>query len=124
MRLLLVDDDDDVTSTIETFLVRRGHRVDTAATAEEALLRAVEDAPDAIVTDLRLPGMSGVEMVRSMREHSTLRHLVVLALSGWSSAEHRARSLEAGFDEYLEKPVAALELESAVLRAIDRRRGR
>ena len=67
--------------------------------------------PDLVLLDIGLPGMSGLEVARHIREQPSLKHAVLAALTGWGTEEDRRRSHEAGFDHHLVKPVDADSLE-------------
>ena len=67
--------------------------------------------PDLMLLDIGLPGMSGLEVARHIREQPSLKHTVLTALTGWGTEEDRRRSRQAGFDHHLVKPVDSDSLE-------------
>lgn len=121
MKLLLVEDDADVACVFSALLARIGHEVCIAADANEALRRALAERPDVVVSDIALPGMSGWELARRMRSDPLLRATILIALSGFDRDQDRDRSLEAGFDDHLIKPVDARAIQDAIERALDRK---
>ena len=109
-RVLLVDDNRDAAESLQLLLEMSGHRVKTAADGEEALALAPAWAPELLLIDIGLPGIDGYEVARRLRAHGSCRGAVLAALTGYGNAEDRQRSLEAGFDRHLVKPVRPDEL--------------
>jgi len=116
-RVLVVDDEAPILRTLATNLRARGYEVDVAATGEVALQLAARHRPDAVILDLGLPGISGVEVIDGLRGWSTVP-IIVLSARG---AEHdKVLALDAGADDYVTKPFGMDEL-LARLRAALRR---
>lgn len=107
-RVLLVDDDAHIISTNRAYLEKRGYEVVTAADGGEALSAAASTALDAIVLDVEMPGVDGVEVCRRIREVSAVP---ILFLSAYADTDDRIRGLLAGGDDYLAKPYSLQELE-------------
>jgi CheY-like chemotaxis protein len=80
--LLIIDDDPAVTLTLSRMLEHQGHAVACVETAEAALERATSSAPDAIILDMRMPGMGGLEFLRRLRADARLRALPVGVITG------------------------------------------
>ena len=118
MRILVIEDDDDVRAAIRRALLLGGYEVFEAPTGEQGLLRAQSDVPDAIVLDLGLPDIDGVEVCKTLRRAGN--RTPILMLTARAAVEDRVEGLEAGADDYLVKPYDVRELE-ARLRAIMRR---
>ena len=76
-----------------------------------ALIEVAVYRPDMVLLDIGLPGMSGLEVARHIREQPRLKHTVLTALTGWGTEEDRRRSHEAGFDHHLVKPFDSDSLE-------------
>ncbi|MFO7180851.1 MAG: response regulator transcription factor [Pseudomonadota bacterium] len=118
MRVLVVDDHDEVLTLVERALVRDGHTVLTAPSAESAL-EVLEHGPvEIVVLDLGLPGASGEELCRTLRQRGDLP--AILILTAENAVASRVRCLDAGADDYLGKPFAVAELRARV-RALARR---
>lgn len=118
MRILVVEDEEKVSDVIRRGLEQSDFEADVAASGEEALERLKAASYDAVVLDLMLPGIGGLDVVRELRR---LRMEVpVLALTARGSTEDRIEGLDAGCDDYLPKPFAFGEL-LARLRALLRR---
>ena len=105
LRVLVVDDNDDGAESLMMLLEFGGHTVEKAGSGPEALATAERFRPDVILLDIGLPGMSGYEVCRRLRQHAWGKAIVVVALTGWGQDEDRERSREAGFDEHMTKPV-------------------
>lgn len=118
MRILIIEDDEIVASTVELFLKSEGFRTHTETLGEEALEVAKHYEYDAILMDLNLPDMSGVEVLRKLRLNRVATPVIVL--SGQTDLETKIRCLGAGADDYLAKPAVNAEL-AARLRAVVRR---
>ena len=118
MRVLLVEDEARVRSFIKRGLIEAGLALDEAADGDRALEIAFEADYDAIVLDLTLPGLDGLEVLRRLRGEGCATP--VLILTARDSIDDRVRGLDAGADDYLVKPFAFAEL-LARLRALMRR---
>ena len=103
-RILIVDDNQDSARSMATLQGLRGHATRTAFTGPDAVAAAAEFSPDVVLLDIGLPGMDGYEVARQLRAMPALAGAFLVAMSGYGSAEDRARARLAGFDEYLVKP--------------------
>jgi two-component system response regulator MprA len=120
MRLLVVDDDPSVREALALVLDLNGFDVTTAVDGREAIRTLALGSPDAIVLDVLMPGLDGVEVCRRIR--ATGDRTPVLMLTARTEVSERVAGLEAGADDYLAKPFAHEELV-ARLRALLRRTG-
>jgi two-component system response regulator MprA len=120
MRLLIVDDDRALRDALRRALVVSGYEVEGAAGGEQALARVAEAVPDAIVLDVGMPDVDGLEVCRRLRADG--QRLPVLMLTARDAVEDRIDGLDAGADDYLVKPFDVGELK-ARLRALLRRSG-
>jgi DNA-binding response OmpR family regulator len=118
-RVLVVDDDATVRDVVGRYLDEAGYRVDLAADGPTGLRAARERSPDAVVLDLMLPGMSGLDVCRALRADDDRLPIVMLTALG--EEDDRVLGLELGADDYVTKPFSTAELVSRV-RAILRRR--
>lgn len=119
MRILVVDDDRAVRESLRRSLTFNGYSVDLAVDGVDALEKATTQRPDALVLDVMMPRMDGLEVCRRLR--STGDDLPILVLTARDSVSERVAGLDAGADDYLPKPFALEEL-LARLRALLRRR--
>ncbi|HEV1995008.1 MAG TPA: response regulator transcription factor [Candidatus Acidoferrum sp.] len=118
MRILLVEDERRVASFIARALRENSYAVDVAETGEKALEMATAVTFDAILLDVRLPGLSGIEVCRELRQQGI--EAPILMLTARTLVEQRVEGLDAGADDYLTKPFALAELLARV-RALVRR---
>ncbi|NNH70157.1 response regulator transcription factor [Nocardia uniformis] len=118
MRILVVDDDRAVRESLRRSLTFNGYTVDLAVDGVDALEKVVGQRPDALVLDVMMPRLDGLEVCRRLR--STGDDLPILVLTARDSVSERVSGLDAGADDYLPKPFALEEL-LARLRALLRR---
>lgn len=109
-RIMLVDDNVDYISTMATLLTMLGHDVRTAHDGNAALQVAEEFAPEFIFMDIGMPGMSGYDVARRLREQSHLARSILIAVTGWGQEKDRQLSRSAGFDVHLVKPVELAQI--------------
>jgi len=117
-RMLIVDDNEDSARSMEMLQRRRNYETRTAFTGPDAVAAAAEFAPEVVLLDLGLPGMDGFEVARRLRAMPALAGAFLVAMSGYGSDEDRAEAREAGFDDYLIKPLD-LDLLRELLRSRD-----
>lgn len=118
MRLLVVEDDRTIRDFLSRALGEAGFRVDACAQGKEAERLAIEGLHDAMIIDLTLPDIDGLELIQRMRAQGVT--VPVLILSARRSVDERVLGLERGGDDYMTKPFAVAEL-LARLRALLRR---
>jgi two-component system, OmpR family, response regulator len=118
VRILVVEDEAKMAALLRRGLVEEGHAVDVAGHGDDAVWMAGSVAYDAIVLDLMLPGIDGIEVCRRLREDGVWAP--VLMLTARDGVDDRVLGLDAGADDYLPKPFAFAEL-LARLRALTRR---
>ena len=110
-RILVVDDNVDAARTLADLLALDGHEAYVAHDGPSAVEAAWRLRPDVAILDIGLPGFSGLEVARRLREDPSFAGLFLVALSGWVQPEDLVRSREAGFDRHLAKPVDVATLE-------------
>ncbi len=115
--ILVVDDEPAMVGMVAALLGEDGHQIVTAYDGETALRRHADERPDLVILDRRLPRLSGDDVCRGIR---ALSNTPILMLTGERGSEERARLLDLGADDYLEKPFSKKEL-SARVRALLRR---
>jgi PAS domain S-box-containing protein len=109
-RLLVVEDDRDVRESLRTMLELTGHEVHAAEDGPSGLAAIRRLAPDIALVDIGLPGLDGYEVARRVRAEPGGAKPVLVALTGYGSAEDRERAHEAGFDLHLVKPITSDQL--------------
>jgi len=120
-RIVLVEDSDALRESISRALTEGGHEVTALGSAEQGLARVREDPPDLLVTDVILPGMSGIALVEAVRERHDRLELPVVIVSSLDATEEVTRGYSAGADDYLLKPVVPRELRARVSVLLERR---
>ena len=118
-RILVVDDDETIRNTLYELLSVE-HDCQTAPTAEQALARLEVDSYDLVLTDISMPGLSGLELLGHVRQKYP--DTPVIIISGISDQEHAQGLIRLGAFEFLLKPFRLEVLEKSVKRALDRRR--
>jgi DNA-binding response OmpR family regulator len=113
MRILVIEDNTDIAANLGDYLEDRGHIVDFAADGVTGLHLAVVNEFDAIVLDLNLPGMDGLEVCRKLRQDAR-RQTPVLMLTARDALEQKLAGFESGADDYLVKPFSLAELAARI----------
>src|SRR5262245_1263311 len=116
-RVLVVDDESQITRVLRTVLTSQGYQVRTAAEGESALVNFREWNPELVITDLYMPHMSGVELCRRIRAGSAAP-LTVLSVKG--EEQSKVEALDSGADDYVTKPFGIDELMARVRAALRR----
>jgi DNA-binding response OmpR family regulator len=119
-RILVVDDDPTVSDVLTRYLAHAGYQVEAVGDGTVAIERAISRPPDLVVLDLMLPGTSGLELCRRIRE---LAPIPVIMLTARGEAEDRVAGLELGADDYVTKPFSVRELVLRVGAVLRRARG-
>ena len=109
-RILVVDDEPDITALVAYHLAKTGYRVSTATNGADALRAAREERPDIVVLDLMLPGLSGYEVLAELRKRDETRDVGVILLTARREEADRIKGLSLGADDYLTKPFSPHEL--------------
>ena len=118
-RIVVVDDDPTVADVVGRYLARDGHTVECVHDGQEALRRIAEQRPDLVVLDLMLPGMSGLEVCRRLRERWPVPVVMLTALGDETD---RLAGFEIGADDYVTKPFSPRELAMRVRSVLRRAR--
>jgi two-component system, OmpR family, phosphate regulon response regulator PhoB len=113
-RILVVDDEPDITALVAYHLAKAGFRVSTAANGGDALKAAREERPDIVILDLMLPGVSGYDILAELRKREETREVGVILLTARREETDRIRGLSLGADDYLTKPFSPQELSLRV----------
>jgi two-component system KDP operon response regulator KdpE len=118
-RVLVVDDEPQILRALELKLSSEGYAVDTASTAEDALVAAAARRPEAIILDLVLPDGSGIDVCRELRGWTSVP---ILVLSAVGDESEKIAALDAGADDYITKPFSVDELLARLRAALRRAR--
>jgi CheY-like chemotaxis protein len=104
-RILLVEDNEMNRDMLSRRLERKGYEVLLAVDGEEAVARAISEAPDLVLMDIGLPGIDGFEATRRIRQTPSGATLPIIALTAHAMSGDREKALEAGCDDYDTKPI-------------------
>src|ERR1700722_18780868 len=119
-KILVVEDEEGLREILKASLGRLGHQVRACGSAERALESLATYEPDVVLTDLRLPGMSGEDLLRRLKRLKPT--LPVVVLSGFGKAKDIVEVIRAGAEDYLSKPVDPAELQVVLLKAVEKQR--
>lgn len=117
--ILIVDDNEDVVTTYRVVLERMGYAVDVARDGNECLERIEKEPPDLVLLDVLLPGLSGSEVCRKIKETARTSDLPVVAITASVAADTREKMKEVGADAFLLKPIAVSDLNSIVKKFLE-----
>lgn len=113
-RLLLVEDDPALAELLEYRFKAEGYDVTSTANGDEALLLAIEEAPDLVILDWMIEGTSGIEVCRQLRRDKRTAHVPIIMLTAREAEDDLIRGLETGADDYVTKPFSPRELIARV----------
>ncbi len=111
LKVLVVDDNVDTVLSFSMLLRASGHEVQTAHDGLAAVQAAIDYRPDIMLLDIGLPGLNGYEVAKQIRQHPELKHVVLVALTGYGQDSDRQASGEAGFTHHIVKPARFEELQ-------------
>lgn len=112
--ILVVDDEADLLELIEYNLQREGYNVLTAENGQEGLRLARKHHPDLIILDIMMPRMTGIDVVRQLKESTDLRKTPVMFLTARADEETEIEGLDVGADDFLQKPISTAKLVSRI----------
>lgn len=118
--LLIVDDEPSIREFLEIMLSHDGYEVRTAATGEEAIKLYRQHEPDLVLTDVKMPGMSGLDLLRQI--HSIDPSVPVIAITAYASADDALRAVKEGAYDYVSKPFEIDDLRIIIRNALEMRR--
>jgi DNA-binding NarL/FixJ family response regulator len=119
-RLLVVDDDAGLLLAVSDTLRAEGYDVTTARRGAEAMIRIAEALPDLIISDIRMPGMDGYQLVRNLRSHARTRLVPIVFLTAKDETADRIAGFRTGVDAYVTKPFEPDELVAIVAGILER----
>ena len=113
-RVLVIEDEPNISEALRFILTREGWRVDVSADGRSMLTVLHSDPPDLVILDLMLPGLSGFEILQSLRDGEETRELPVLMLTAKGQVADRAQAERLGVTRFMTKPFANAEVIAAV----------
>ncbi len=119
-RIVVVDDDNNICTTVKRIVKKliTGAEVSTADNGFDAGQLIADVHPALVILDLRLPGIDGFKICRSIRANEKLRDTRILAISGFTEDEYRHKALAAGADEFLAKPFELADMKESLFRLL------
>jgi CheY-like chemotaxis protein len=111
---LLVDDNADLARSMAELLEHFGHQVQIAHDGEQALTKAVAFAPDVVFLDIGMPGMSGYEVAKRLRQEPGFANTLLVAVTGFGMDGEEEQARRSGFDRQLVKPVRSVDLQEVL----------
>jgi CheY-like chemotaxis protein len=119
-KILIIDDEPDVVSYLSAFLEDEGFQVSTAGNGPDGLTRAREQAPDLITLDITMPGMSGIEVLTSLRRDDHLNCIPVIIITGVTSFDKLTDYRDVRAPEgFMQKPIDLVQLLSTIEGILD-----
>lgn len=119
--ILVVEDNEELKAFLRNIL-SENYTVITASNGEEGLQRAADNLPDLIISDVMMPVMDGLEMVRLIKENNNICHIPIIVLSAKASLDDRIAGLEKGIDDYITKPFSATYLKTRIASLLRQRK--
>jgi len=123
-KILIVEDNPLHTKLIEMTLRTKNYTLLKATDGEKALDIARKERPDLIIMDLNLPGMTGFEVTKKLRENPAFSHTPIIAITAYAMKRDREMVIESGCDAYLSKPIDTRELPGVIAELLSARRKR
>ncbi len=120
LQILIVEDEPVLARNLQRALTRMGHVVATVDTGEAALGHVRETRPDVVLLDNRLPGASGLEILRDLRAHDG--SLLIIMMTAFATVDDAVTAMRMGAADFVRKPIGLAELEVAIQRAVERER--
>ncbi len=121
-KIVVVEDDAGTASVIRSVLIKHGYQVFVASTSEEALPLIADENPCVLISDIQLPGISGVRLVEILRQEASTARLPIILLTVLGKDADKVQGLRGGADDYLVKPFSPDELAARVQALIRRSR--
>ncbi|MGB7340144.1 MAG: response regulator [Phototrophicaceae bacterium] len=118
--ILIAEDERDIRELIKFTLTLAGHQITDVANGEEAVAKALEIIPDMVMTDVRMPKMTGYEACKAIKANETTKHIPVVILSAKGQDEEKDQGIEAGADEYIVKPFETVVLIQRVAEILEK----
>lgn len=121
LTILVVEDNEELKAFLKNIL-SENYTVITASNGKEGLQHAVDNIPDLIISDVMMPVMDGLEMIRQIKENNNICHIPIIVLSAKASLDDRIAGLEQGIDDYITKPFSATYLKTRIASLLRQRK--
>ena len=120
-KILIVEDDRPLADALQNQLKLNGFAVHAEYRGQPAVQYALENSPDLVILDLKLPDMHGHEVAKAIRKSYGIKNLPILVLSGWEKPLNEVVSFASGVNAYLSKPCPSDELMETIYRLLDKK---
>ena len=120
-RILIIDDEPEITEIVETFLTEAGYKVAVENSPLKAVSKAIKFKPDVVLLDIMMPGSDGYEVCKELRKNPDFAETPIIFLTGKDREDDQGRSFQSGGDMYIKKPFSCerrLEIVNIVLTSI------
>ena len=121
MRILVVDDEQNNRDLLKRYIERAGHQPSLAADGCEGLNHAIEEAPDLVLLDWMMPDLSGIDVLRALREHYDANELPVIMCTALDDADYVVAALSEGANDFVSKPVNPVILKARMTSLLERK---
>ena len=121
LSILVVEDNEELKAFLKSIL-SESYTVITASNGEEGLQHAIENIPDLIISDVMMPVMDGLDMIRQIKENNSICHIPIIVLSAKASLDDRIAGLEQGIDDYITKPFSSTYLKTRIASLLRQRK--
>ena len=118
MNILLIDDETDVRNSLSKFIKKLGHTVSCAKNGDDGIRKFNHENVDLVITDIRMPGMDGIELLRRIKQVQR-SPAIVIVITGHGDMENAIKALKYGAYDYLQKPIDVRELAITIERSIE-----
>jgi DNA-binding response OmpR family regulator len=119
VRIMIIEDDEEMRSLLKDFFEEEGFETDSAGNGADALRKLSKDHFDLVITDIRMPGLTGLDILPRIRRLKPETPIIVM--TGYGSDDVRRRSLERGATAYLEKPIPLSKLRTLIREEVSRK---
>ena len=119
VRIMIIEDDEEMRSLLKDFFEEEGFETDSVSNGADALRKLSKDHFDLVITDIRMPGLTGLDILPRMRRLKPETPIIVMTAYG--SDDVRRRSLERGATAYLEKPIPLSKLRTLIREEVSRK---
>ena len=120
--ILIVDDEPTNVDLLSRYVSRAGHKVSSALGGAEAIDCAIEQKPDLVLLDWMMPELSGIDVLRALRERYSINEMPIIMCTALDEADHVVTALSEGANDYVSKPVNPVILKARMAAQLDRRR--
>lgn len=121
--ILIVEDNDDNLLLLNYTLASLGCRLISQKDSSAAVVLAKEHLPDLILLDILMPGLSGIDIIRHLKQEPLTSNITAIAVTALASADDREAIMNAGFDDYISKPYMIEDVENMVMEYLGKKKG-